>query len=63
MTAAKPLARYGAVWGARAGGFARPSYTISRDMTRLCALFLVESVPARLSYIGMPWQFLALKLP
>lgn len=63
MTAAKPPARYGAVWGARAGGFALPSHTINWDMTRPCALFLVESVPARLSYIGMAWQFLALKLP
>lgn len=34
MTTAKPPARYGAVWGARAGGFALPSYTISWDTTQ-----------------------------
>jgi TPR repeat protein len=33
MTTAKPPARYGAMWGARAGGFALPSYTITGDTT------------------------------
>ena len=32
MTTAKPPARYGYL-GARAGGFALPSYTITRDTT------------------------------
>ena len=38
MTAAKPPARYGAIGGARAGGFATASYTIKWDVTiqRLC---------------------------
>jgi hypothetical protein len=35
MTTAKPPARYGAVWGARAGGFALPIYIISWDATQL----------------------------
>ena len=33
MTTAKPPARYGAIGGARAGGFALPSYTITWDTT------------------------------
>ncbi|MBR0974327.1 hypothetical protein [Bradyrhizobium japonicum] len=31
MTTAKPPARYGAIGGARPGGFALPSYTTERD--------------------------------
>ena len=34
MPTAKPPAHYGAIWGSRAGGFALPSYTTSRDTTR-----------------------------
>ncbi|MGY4312568.1 hypothetical protein [Bradyrhizobium sp. JR3.5] len=33
MTTAKPPARYGAIGGARPGGFALPSYTTSGDTT------------------------------
>jgi len=33
VTTAKPPARYGAIWGARPGGFALPSYTITGDTT------------------------------
>lgn len=33
MTTAKPPARYGAMCGARTGGFALPSYTITGDTT------------------------------
>ena len=35
MTTAKPPARYGAIGGARPGGFALPSYTITRDTTAI----------------------------
>ncbi|MCK1407741.1 hypothetical protein [Bradyrhizobium sp. 76] len=33
MTTAKPPARYGAIGGARPGGFALPSYTTTGDTT------------------------------
>ena len=33
MPTAKPPVRYGAIGGARPGGFALPSYTITRDTT------------------------------
>ena len=33
MTTAKPPARYRAIWGARPGGFALPSYTTTGDTT------------------------------
>ena len=33
VTTAKPPARYGAIGGARPGGFALPSYTTTRDTT------------------------------
>jgi hypothetical protein len=33
VTTAKPPARYGAIGGARTGGFALPSYTITGDTT------------------------------
>ncbi|MBR0801844.1 hypothetical protein JQ615_41685 [Bradyrhizobium jicamae] len=33
MTTAKSPARYGAMWGAPPGGFALPTYTITRDTT------------------------------
>lgn len=36
MTTAKPPARYGAMWGARPGGFALPSYTTTGDTTTPC---------------------------
>lgn len=35
VTTAKPSARYGAMWGARADGFALPSYTITGDTTQI----------------------------
>jgi hypothetical protein len=47
MTTAKPPARYGAVWCARAGGFALPSYTISWDTT------LARSAFAQPGRLGM----------
>jgi len=34
VTTAKPPARYGATWRARAGGFALPSYTTIGDTTK-----------------------------
>jgi hypothetical protein len=42
MTTAKPPARYGAIWGARAGGFALPSYTTTGDVTLHCLRSRVE---------------------
>ncbi|WP_212400029.1 hypothetical protein, partial [Bradyrhizobium jicamae] len=42
VTTAKPPARYGALWGARPGGFALPSYTITRDTT----FWTCKDVPA-----------------
>jgi hypothetical protein len=33
VTTAKPPARYGAIWGARPGGFVLPSYTTTGDTT------------------------------
>jgi hypothetical protein len=43
VTTAKPPARYGAIWGARPGGFALPSYTINGDTTqrRFCILVII----------------------
>jgi hypothetical protein len=35
VTTAKPPARYGAIGGARPGGFALPSYTTTGDTTEL----------------------------
>ncbi|WP_208639279.1 hypothetical protein, partial [Bradyrhizobium forestalis] len=37
VTTAKPPARYGAIGGARPGGFALPSYTTSGDTIQVAA--------------------------
>ena len=47
MTAAKPPARYGAMEGARAGGFATASYTIKWDVTDFFRRVPGENPPFR----------------
>jgi hypothetical protein len=54
VTTAKPPARYGAIGGARPGGFALPSYTTTGDTTTP-----VESEERKNPAAGLGWRLTA----
>jgi hypothetical protein len=60
VTTAKPPARYGAIGGARPGGFALPSYTITGDTTgshngKVIAAYFAGHLMMRGAMQGFRW--------